>query len=159
MITTKTTAFRVRTISRSELDRVRASGRDASGHPVERQTAEGGEQLRCCLRPAEPDEPIMLFGYQPPMPASPYRETGAIYAHAEPCGGPSGSDGYPPAFRGRRQVLRAYDSRGWIRTARVHDGADPEAVISDLFTDPEVVELHSRNVAWGCYTFTVERAG
>ncbi|MEO3818924.1 DUF1203 domain-containing protein [Plantactinospora sp. B24E8] len=158
MTTTTTTTFRVRAIAGIELDRVRTSGRDASGHPVERQTAEGGEQLRCCLRLAEPDEPILLFGYRPPMPASPYRETGAVYTHAEPCPGPGG-DGYPAAFRGRQQVLRAYDNRGWIRTARVHDGGDPETVIADLFSDPAIVQLHSRNVAWGCYTFTVERAG
>jgi hypothetical protein len=72
--------------------------------------------------------------------------------------GPSG-DGYPQAFRGRQQVLRAYDGRGWLRSARVHDGGDPEAVIADMFTDPAVVQLHSRNVAWGCFVFVVERAG
>jgi hypothetical protein len=41
----------------------------------------------------------------------------------------------------------------------VHDGRDPEAVIAALLADPEVAQVHSRNVAWGCYMFTIIRAG
>ena len=49
--------------------------------------------------------------------------------------------------------------RGWIHDAtRVHDGSDPEAVIADMLADPSVAEIHSRNIAWGCYMFRVTRA-
>jgi len=124
--------------------------------------AEGDEPLRCCLRNARPGESLILFGYEPPLgpPAgttSPYREIGAVFAHAEPCSGPSDAH-YPPVWRGRKQVLRAYDQRGWIVDAVVHDGSAPDAEIARLFANPAVVQLHSRNVAYGCFMFTVTRS-
>jgi hypothetical protein len=137
------------------LDDVRSG---AYGRPVERLTAEGGEPLRCCLRDARPGEEALLFGYEPPLPDSPYRETGAVFAHAGPCAGPVPGEGYPADWRRRAQVLRAYDRRGWIHDAtRTHDGTDPEGVIAAMLADPGVVLIHSRNVAWGCYMFAVTR--
>lgn len=120
--------------------------------------ASGGEPLRCCLRDAVAGEELVLFNYTPPLPApSPYEERGAVFAHAADCEGPS-SDSYPVDWVGRRQVLRAYDERGWIHPATcVHDGSDPEAAIAAVFSHPEVVEVHSRNVSYGCYMFAVTR--
>jgi hypothetical protein len=160
MTTTSTIAFRVRALPAEVLDSVRASGVDAFGNRVERITAEGGDPLRCCLRNAESGEDLLLFGYQPPLPASPYREVGAVLAHAAPCAGPADVNSCPPDWRGRPQVLRAYDARGWIHDAtRVHDGQDPEGAIAELLAEPDVVQVHSRNVAWGCYMFMITRAG
>jgi hypothetical protein len=150
--------FLVRPLPGGALAAVRATGLDAAGQPVERSTAEGGEPLRCCLRDANPGEPLLLFGYAPPPAAGPYREVGPIFAHDADCPGPDPAGGYPAPWRGRPQVLRAYDRRGRIHGGRLHDGDDPEAVIAELFADPAVVALHSRNVAYGCFMFTVERA-
>lgn len=158
MTVTSSAAFRIHPIPAEPLDDVRAGGVDASGHPVERITAEGGEPLRCCLRDAMPGEKLLLFGYRPPLPASPYREIGAVLAHAEPCAGPADVSRYPQDWRGRPQVLRAYDERGRIHDATiVHDGRHPERVIAELLAEPDVVQIHSRNVAWGCYMFTITR--
>ncbi|GAA2395626.1 DUF1203 domain-containing protein [Dactylosporangium salmoneum] len=149
--------FAVHAIDPVLLDSVRASGTDVSGHPVQPVGAEGGEPLRCCLRDAVAGEQMILFGYEPLLPPSPYREIGAVFAHATPCDGPSG-DGYPQAWRGRPQVLRAYDERGWIHPAtRTHDGTAPEGELADILADPAVVRVDSRNVAYGCYMFTVTR--
>lgn len=159
-MTTSTVAFRVHALPGEVLADVRARGVDAFGTPAERLTATGGEPVRCCLRDAAPGEALLLFGYQPPLPgaASPYREVGAVLAHAEPCAGPADLTRYPADWRGRPQVLRAYDARGWIHDATtVHDGRDPDRVIAELLADPGVVRLHSRNVAWGCYMFAVTR--
>lgn len=147
--------FTVHAVAAAVLAEVRSTDRDVSGNAVVRRTASGGEPLRCCLRDATAGEDIILFGYEPVLPPSPYREVGAVFAHAADCGGPATTDEYPPAWRGRRQVLRAYDQRGWIRAAVVHDGSRPEATIADLLSDPRVVQIHSRNVAYGCYMFTV----
>lgn len=121
--------------------------------------AAGGEPLRCCLRDASAGEELVLFNYSPPLPApSPYEERGAVFTHASPCGGPD-SAGYPPEWAGRPQVLRAYDERGWIHPAtRVHDGTDPDAAIAAVFAHPEVVAVHSRNVAYGCFMFAITRS-
>ncbi|PZS19892.1 MAG: DUF1203 domain-containing protein [Pseudonocardiales bacterium] len=155
--TTTRTAFRIHAVAPDVLEQARGSGLDASGNPVAQVSAGGGEPLRCCLRDARPGEQLMLFGYEPPIPPSPYREVGAIFAHAQPCEGHPDSAAYPQGWRGRPQVLRGYDARGWIHAATVHDGQHPEAALEELLADPEVVQVHSRNVAYGCYMFTVTR--
>ncbi len=101
-------------------------------------------------------ELCLLFGYEPPLPApSPYREIGAVYTHAESCEGWSGKSHYPPEWLGRHQALRAYDERGWIHpSTTVHDGDDLPGAISDLLANPEVVEVHVRNIAYGCFMFS-----
>ncbi|MCX5065096.1 DUF1203 domain-containing protein [Micromonospora lupini] len=155
---TTTATFRVHAVPASALDLVRRTGRDAAGHPVEACLAGGGEPLRCCLRDAEAGEALLLFGYAPPIDAAAYREIGPVFAHAAACPGPDHAGGHPPAWRGRPQVLRAYDRQGRICGGRLHDGTDPEAVIAELFADPRVRQLHSRNVVYGCFMFIVERA-
>ena len=121
-------------------------------------TATGGEPLRCCLRDAAEGEELLLFNYEPPLPDSPYREKGAVFTHASPCEGPSSVTSCPADWMGRPQALRAYDSRGWIHPAtRMHDGTDPSAAIAEVLAEPEVVEVHSRNLAYGCYMFRVTR--
>jgi hypothetical protein len=72
--------------------------------------AGGGEPLRCCLRDAVAGEELALFNYEPPLPDSPYRERGAVFAHAGECAGPANGD-YPPDWASRPQALRAYDAR------------------------------------------------
>jgi uncharacterized protein DUF1203 len=119
--------------------------------------ADGGEQLRCCLRGATAGEDIVLFNYAPPLPDSPYRERGAVFAHAAECAGPT-TTAYPPDWRRLPQALRAYDARGWIHPAtRLHDGADPEVALAEVLSDPTVAEVHSRNQAYGCYLFKATR--
>ena len=149
--------FEVHAIEAGVLARVRTSGVDVSGNPVAAVRADGGEPLRCCLRNATPGEALIVFGYEPPIGATPYREIGAVFAHADACSGQRAAS-YPAAWRGKPQVLRAYDRRGWIHDAVVHDGSDPEGAIAKLLADPEVVQLHSRNVAYGCFMFTVTRS-
>jgi hypothetical protein len=153
------TGFHIHPLPDDLLRAVRDSDRDVSGHPVEHLVAGGAEPLRCCLRSAEAGEKCILFGYEPPIPASPYREIGAVFAHAQPCAGPASTAEYPTAWRERPQVLRAYDRRGWIHDAtRVFDGHDPETVIAEMLADLDVEQIHSRNVAWGCYMFAITRA-
>jgi hypothetical protein len=155
---TTTIAFQVHALPTVDLERVRTRGTDASGTPVERLAAGGGEPSRCCLRDAAPGERLILFGYAPEIPVSPYREVGPVFAHAERCDGPTERESYPADWRGRPQVLRAYDARGWIHgSTHVHDGSDPESHIEAMLADPDVEQIHSRNVAYGCYMFRVTR--
>ncbi|KKJ94215.1 DUF1203 domain-containing protein [Micromonospora sp. HK10] len=157
-MTTTRTRYLIRPLPAPLLAGVRRSGLDAAGQPVERRRAEGGEPLRCCLRDATPGEPLLLFGYAPPIPPGPYRELGPVFAHDADCPGPAAPGGYPADWRGRPQVLRAYDGAGRIVGGRQHDGDDPEAVLAELLADPVVAQLHSRNVVYGCFMFAVVRA-
>jgi hypothetical protein len=149
-------SFTVVPIPPDVLVRVR---RVPSGGSADRLVAAGGEPLRCCLRDASPDEGLLLFGYRPPLPApSPYQEEGAVFVHAEPCAGPA-DDGYPSDWSSRPQVLRAYSADGRIHPAsRVHDGSDPVRILDEVLATEGVVEVHSRNVVYGCYMFTARLA-
>ena len=150
--------FRIHALPGDVLRRVREGGVDDGGAAVVSLRAEGGEPLRCCLRNARAGEAIVLFGYEPPIGASPYRELGAVFAHAEPCADAPAAGAYPEAWLGKPQVLRSYDARGWIHAAVVHDGSEPEAEIARLLADPAAVQVHSRNVAYGCFMFRVTRS-
>jgi hypothetical protein len=156
----KSTEILIRPIPAIELDRVRATGLDVSGSPV--VTLEmPGQPLRCCLRNAQPGERLILFGYAPtlPSPFSPYREVGAVFAHADPCDAAPVWNMHPPEWLGRSQVLRAYDSRGWIHPATtIHDGSDPVTALGAVLAAPGVVEVHSRNVTYGCFMFVATAA-
>jgi hypothetical protein len=155
MTTATHTTYAVHALPAALLDEVRSTGVDASGTPAERVVATGGEPLRCCLRDAADGEALLLFGYRPPAPRGPYQEVGPVFAHAEPCAGHAG-DSYPADWLARPQVLRAYDDRGWIHPATtVHDGTEPEAALAAVLAAPGVVEVHSRNIAYGCYMFAV----
>jgi hypothetical protein len=157
-MTTVQTTFRIHPIPADVLAEVRACGRGHAGYPVEHVGADGGEPLRCCLRNASPGEALILFGYAPPIPASPYTEIGAVFAHAEACAGPQHDDRYPADWHGKPQALRAYDARGWIHPATTtHDGSDPEKAIATVLAHEGVVQVHSRNLAYGCYMFAVTR--
>jgi hypothetical protein len=159
MVTTTNPQFRIHPIPTELLEQVRRSRIDVSGSPVELVTAEGGEPLRCCLRDAEASEQILLFGYEPPLPASPYREIGPVFAHVQPCAEPYDPACYPRDWRSRPQVLRAYDRRGWIHPAtRTHDGSDPRKAIAEVLAESEVEQVHSRNIAYGCYMFRATRS-
>jgi hypothetical protein len=157
MTTTLHIRLHFETADLTDVQNARETRVDISGNPVVEMTAGGGEPLRCCLRDAKEGEQLILFGYEPRIPASPYREIGAIFAHAELCSAIGDTRVYPAAWRGRPQVLRAYDERGWIVGARVHDGDQPESVIAELFADPLVVAIHSRNIAYGCFMFAIRR--
>ena len=158
MTATQQIDFVIHSIPAEVLDRVRSTGRDEAGTPAVSLCARGGEPLRCCLRDARTREDIILFGYAPALPPSPYRETGAVYAHRTDCAGPAQADAYPHDWRHRPQVLRAYDKRGWIHSAsRTHDGDDPAAEIMRVLAEPGVVEVHSRNIVHGCLMFVATR--
>jgi hypothetical protein len=149
-------SFTITPIPTDVIDRER-SRLESTSDPAVTVTAKGGEPVRCCLTNAGPGESLILFNYEPPLPQSPYREMGAVLVHAVPCHPNVDPHSYPVDWRGRSQVLRAYDARDWIHAAIVHDGSSPENVINSVFEDREVAEIHSRNVAYGCYMFSLKR--
>ena len=154
-----TRTFQIHTVDPDIIERVRRTGRDVNDTPVERVVAAGDEPVRCCLTDARPGDELLLMGYRPSLPGpSPYVETGAVFVHAAPCAGPADTSSYPEAWLRRSQVLRAYDERGWIHPATtVHDGSDAPAVLAAVLAAPGVVEVHSRNIGYGCFMFAATR--
>ena len=162
---TLTKTFVVRPIDAEVVAQLRQRD-DAGRVPARVIDAEGGSPLRCCLRASRAGEELLLASYAPLRrwamargvdPAA-YDEVGPVFIHPGPCSGPV-DDGYPEALRGTPRVFRAYDGNGRIvdgRLAQPHD--DPEAVVATLLDDDRVAVVHARALAFGCYTFAVERS-
>jgi len=149
-------SFRIAALPADDLERIRAHGEDDFGHPLEPFAADsGGMPLRCCLRDATPGEQVALIAYRPSPVPGPYAEVGPVFVHAQPCPGYADIDRYPEGYRGRSQLLRAYDEGGRQVENVVVDGSAAERAITDLLRRPGVAFLHSRNVLAGCYMFAV----
>jgi hypothetical protein len=158
MVTTMP-ALRVEALPPEDLERIRGRGVDDFGNPlVATVDGEGGAPLRCCLREAQAGERVALIAYRPAMVGGPYAEVGPVFIHAEACDGYGEPDQYPAGFRGRRQLLRAYGADGRIVDAAIaENGDEAEAMCAEFFARPEIEYIHSRNVLWGCYMFTIRR--
>jgi Protein of unknown function (DUF1203) len=156
----KSSTFRVETLSPDRLEAMRYAGTDDGGNCVfPARMAQGGEPLRCCLRIAKPGEQMLLIAYRPFDKPSPYAETGPVFVHADSCEGYSRHDLYPDEFRSRQQVFRCYDTDGNILGGHLTEPTeDVEAVIEQLFADPTVEYIHTRNVIFGCYMLELRRS-
>ena len=143
-------------IDPEHLDRVRRQGEDGHGNVLVARAAHSGEPLRCCLRDAGAGESIALIGYAPAGMGGGYREVGPVFIHADNCDGPM-AIGYPTAFTHRQQVFRAYDAIGAIADALLVEPGDHDVAVEKLFADPAVVEIHTRNVLYGCYMLRMRR--
>jgi Protein of unknown function (DUF1203) len=131
---------------------------------------EGGSPLRCCLQPSRPGERIALVSYAPlrrwaraaGAEPGPYDEVGPVFIHPQGCEGPSES-GFPRWLASHR-MLRAYSAAGHILGGRLFeagtapDPAGAEAVVAEMFADPDVALVHARAVEFGCFTFEMRRA-
>lgn len=148
--------YDVTPIDPAHLDRVRQQGDDGHGNVLVSRAAGGGEPLRCCLRNAGAHESIALIGYAPDGTGGGYREVGPVFVHADHCDGPAAL-GYPTSFTDRQQVFRAYDVSGAIAGALLVPAGDHDVAVKELFADPAVVEIHTRNVLYGCYMLRITR--
>ena len=153
--------FHVQAIPATELEHLWTSGVDRFGNSlvVTVNDEVGGALLRCCLTEAQVGERVALAAYKPFPFEGAYAEVGPIYIHADRCHGYPAVDRYPASFRHRDQVFRAYGHTDRIMSAEVVHGRDAEEAITRLLANPEVAFLHSRNVLYGCYMFTIHRGG
>ena len=121
-------------------------------------TVDSAESAPCrhCLRWAQPGEEVILFPYAAIPSGHPYCETGPIFVHANKCQRYSATNEYPGDFRSGR-VFRAYDSNYNIIDAQVMDNTGPEAMIENLFQNPDTAFVDVRSVTRGCFTFRVQR--
>ena len=120
--------------------------------------ATGGEPVRCCLSDADAGQPLLLVNVDLGIPGtSPYTGSGPVYLHRDPGCDVGPRTEYPRAWRGRRQVLRGHDARGWIAAAAEHDGSRPEDAIDEVLAAPGVVQVLSSNVLHGCFMLRATR--
>ncbi|MFC8125385.1 DUF1203 domain-containing protein [Streptomyces sp. NPDC057302] len=165
-----TTTYTPLPIHPTALEELRTT--DDAGRPCAPYVdAEGGDPLRCCLRPVAPGERVALVSYAPlrrwaaQTGATPgaYDEQGPVFIHAQDCEGPEPGDGeYPFARPGSLRTLRRYNAQGHIVGGRLLEIPGPategfDAAFAEAFADPEVALVHVRAVEYGCFHFEVRR--
>lgn len=146
-----------------ELQRIMRDGVDHAGSPVAPFVdGDGDWPLRCCLTDSRPGDRLAIIAFSNFPWISPYRTTGPVVVHAEPCAGVTGA--YPLQFDDRTQVVRAY-GRGDDRehsliydlNAIVPAGGGLADSIDRVLRDDRVEFVHVHNVISGCYSFTARR--
>ncbi|MGW6685458.1 DUF1203 domain-containing protein [Streptomyces sp. NPDC054961] len=151
---------------------------DDAGRPMQPSTARAdgvpldcvGSPLRCCLRSVVPGDRVALVTYAPlrrwaaATGAEPgaYDEAGPVFIHADDCGGPRGTGGYPFDRPGALRTVRRYDARGHIVGGRLFEipeeaEAGFDKVFTEAFAQPEVALVHVRALEYGCFQFEVRR--
>jgi hypothetical protein len=152
------TSFQYVPIDDAAVHAVRTTLRDLHGNALHVQVSDSDTApCRSCLRVTARDTRLILFAHRPFVTEGPYAETGPVFVHADACEPYRALDVFPPDFRPRRLVFRAYDDRGTIHDAALADGVDAEQTLARLFANASVAQVHVRNPAWGCFDFAVER--
>ena len=158
-MTAVTTRLTIHAIDPAVLAGLRAAGTDGHGNDIAPFAATGdGEPLRCCLRFAAAGERIALISYAPFEAASPWREVGPVYVHADDCGGYRTTAELPQELRSGPRVLRTYRSdrtMNYEHNTLVDQGADLEVTIRRLLDEPDVAIVHVRTVLPQCFLYAV----
>lgn len=153
-MTSSAAQLHVHPISPEELADVRSRTRDQFDNVPEEFITRGGDQLRCCLRHSKPGERLWVISHAPLTARRPWREVGPVFVHPEPCQGYEPTTGLP-GFIGRGpRVLRSYTADQKMhyagnRVTRAED--DLELILRALLADPEVMEVHIRNLEAQCF--------
>ena len=116
-----------------------------------------GFPCRVSLVDAQPGDELVLVSFEHHPTSSPYRASGPIFVRrgAEPF---DAVDRVPEMLRSRQLSVRAYDAHGDLVRAEVCPGTELEAMIADLFAEPEAHELHVHFARAGCFACTVTRS-
>jgi Protein of unknown function (DUF1203) len=144
-------------IDPTRLDAIREAGTDGHGNVFAPYPASGdGEPLRCCLRFARPGESIALISFAPFLEASPWREVGPVYVHAERCAGHS-SEHLPEELRTGPRLLRTYRPDGTMNYEHntLVGEEDIEPYVSKLIAMPDVAMVQVRTVLPQCFLYAV----
>jgi hypothetical protein len=127
------------------------------GHPVIRELARGTGPCRVCLQRFHVGkEERLLFTYRPEERNGTIGAPGPVFIHAEPCERYTGT-GFPADLDSLPLILEARAADHRIPLARRVIGADADATLDVLFTDPDVEYVDIRHGEAGGYITRASR--
>ncbi|MCK0113330.1 DUF1203 domain-containing protein [Ornithinimicrobium sp. F0845] len=149
------TSYRIESIRPEALASVHRDGVEVLGnHVAAFDDTTGREQLRCCLRLSRPGGRIVLIAHAPLSAHNPWREVGPVYVHAARCAGWTPSAAVPEWFDDAPRVLRAYTSEPAMHHPAnrvVAAGEGVAGALEAIFADPDVTQVHVRNLLAQCF--------
>ena len=127
------------------------------GHPVLRELAGGTGPCRACLEQFKVgQEERLLFTYRPAGGDGTLGAPGPVFIHASPCRQYRGT-GFPLGLRSLPLLIEARVGGNRIPAARSVFGTEVDAVLEELFANPQVDYLHVRHGESGCHIARVDR--
>jgi hypothetical protein len=120
--------------------------------------ARPGYPDRIEMRDAEPGEKLLLLNHVCQPADTPYRASHAIFIREGATEAYDRVGEIPEVMGGRLLSLRAYDAWGQMLDADVVEGRDCDALIRQLFENPDVAYIHAHNAKRGCYSGRIDRA-
>jgi hypothetical protein len=110
---------------------------------------------RVSLADREIGEEVLLLNHVSHDVANPYRASHAIFvADAEQA---EFVDRVPPVFETRVLSLRGFDRGGMMADAMLAQPGEADAVIRQLFDNPQIETIHAHNATRGCFSAKIER--
>jgi uncharacterized protein DUF1203 len=152
------TEYRVEPIDTALAQGVRETLKDPIyGLPVHVEPATGYGPCRVCLRTFAPDEPRILFLYNPFSPHQDADFAGPIFIHAETCAPYPDPAVFPGQVAGLPIVLKGYDADQRCVAQSVPASGGVASALRALLERSEVEYVHVRNNEAKCYIARVVR--
>ena len=136
------------------------SDAELASHHIVRITADApvGYPCRVLLEDANPGDTLLLVNHEYQPADTPYRGRHAIFVNEAATAPRTFVDAVPPVLSVRKAIsLRAFDANDMMIDAEVVTGADVEATVLRLLTNPAVAYLHAHNAARGCFAARIDR--
>ncbi len=141
--------------------KIRASGKDANGQPLEVQISDGnGNPCRHCLEMIGEGEEYYILSHRPFTTVQPYAEQGPIFLHVDECCSYEDTKEIPDAFTNKETVmLRGYDrdERIVYGTGKIVPTTEFRQCASDMLSLERVEFVYIRSSANNCYQARVDR--
>lgn len=127
------------------------------GHPAVRELARGTGPCRACLQLFRVgSEERLLFTYRPEERNGTVGAPGPVFIHAERCARYS-STMFPTDLYSLPLIIEARAADHRIPRAHRVSGAEADAALESLFTDPDVEYVEIRHGEAGCHIARVSR--
>ncbi|MBF9035454.1 DUF1203 domain-containing protein [Rhodobacterales bacterium HKCCE2091] len=138
--------------------RIRRSGIDAYGHPVERHLSDGSVYpCRHCLGAVPAGRDYLVLAHRPFRSENPYAETGPIFLCADPCERLVPCDTLPEDLRSESYIVRGYsaDERIVYGTGRVVPTPSIPGYARELFARGDIAFADVRSAANNCFQLRI----
>jgi len=155
--------FRIVPISRDNIERLRAVGRDDFGNAIVEQIAGGYGPCRVSLKPFRPGiDRRILLSHSPFQIANAFNQPGPIFVNSGDLQEYPDVHKFPPEIKTDKEnfplTLIGYNSAQQMVFSELVGDQDVDEMIARVFDqEPEVEFLHARNAEAGCFICKIER--
>ncbi len=143
-----------------EVARIRASGTDANGQPLERHISDGTvHPCRHCLGNVPEGAAYYILAHRPFQGLNPYTETGPIFLCADDCAAHAPGPDMPDTLTAPTYLIRGYgpDERIVYGTGGVVDTDRVAARAAEILSRSDIAFVDLRSAANNCWQARITR--